>query len=432
MRVAPFVRAQTRRRDGSVLKRLRRRLIITIMVLVGLVMLGVIAISSANAQASFDVLVDRSLDRVLGEGGADAGELDDDQALGMEHLPVLWIDFTAEGFRQIGTNQSKLTIDSDALSEAVTAALNSDKSGEGESEGRIESAHLTWRTASTPNVVRVAVADTSNIDAARDAQIVGDLRLAAGGMVILFVIANVLSHLLLAPVERAWEQQQQFIADASHELKTPLSVILANTEILNDATSGVSTSSLRWVESTAEEAKRMKGLVESLLELARTEEGASETLHREDVELSGIVEKEALQFDAVAFEQDCTISTDVAEGLHVMGNPDQLERLVKTLLDNACKYAAAGSVVEVSLTQQNSTAVLSVANYGTPIDPDDLPHVFDRFYRSDKARARETGGFGLGLAIAKGIVESHGGKISATSSEADATRFCVRLPLASR
>ena len=176
----------------------------------------------------------------------------------------------------------------------------------------------------------------------------------------------------------------------------------------------------------------MKGLVESLLELARTEEGASETLHREDVELSGIVEKEALQFDAVAFEQDCTISTDVAEGLHVMGNPDQLERLMKTLLDNACKYAAAGSVVEVSLTQQNSTAVLSVANYGTPIDPDDLPHVFDRFYRSDKARARETGGFGLGLAIAKGIVESHGGKISATSSEADATRFCVRLPLASR
>ena len=222
------------------------------------------------------------------------------------------------------------------------------------------------------------------------------------------------------------------MADASHELKTPLAVILANTQILKESSEELPEESRRWVKSTADEAERMKGLVEGLLELARTEEGAGNARRDEDVDLSGITEGEALQFDAVAFEQGCSIEASVAEDLHVKGDPDQLERLVKTLLDNACKYAESGTEVLVSLERQGQAAELSVTNHGAPIDPEDLPHIFDRFYRSDKARARETGGFGLGLAIAKGIVESHGGKISVTSSLEAGTRFVVRLPLMGR
>lgn len=173
----------------------------------------------------------------------------------------------------------------------------------------------------------------------------------------------------------------------------------------------------------------MKGLVEGLLELARTEDGVASQMRRVDVDLSDVVEGEAMQFDAVAFERGCTIETSVAEGLHVSGDPDQLERLVKTLLDNACKYARENSAVTVELARRGSAAELSVTNQGTPIDPNDLPHLFDRFWRSDKARARETGGFGLGLAIAKGTAESHGGKISVTSDAQTGTRFVVRLPL---
>ena len=276
---------------------------------------------------------------------------------------------------------------------------------------------------------RIAIADTSSVDAARMAQLVNDIKLAVAGMLVLLAITFALSHWALAPVEKAWKQQHQFVADASHELKTPLAVILANTQILRGEQSDIPVESRRWIDSTAEEAERMKGLVEGLLELARTEEGAGSARRDVDVDLSGTVEGEALQFDAVAFERGCTIESDVAEGLHVMGDPDQLERLVKTLLDNACKYAAAGTQVRVRLARQGPVAEYSVTNKGTPIDAEDLPHVFDRFYRSDKARARSTGGFGLGLAIAKGIAESHGGKISVTSSEADGTRFCVRLPL---
>ena len=114
------------------------------------------------------------------------------------------------------------------------------------------------------------------------------------------------------------------------------------------------------------------------------------------------------------------------------GDPEQLERLVKTLLDNACKYAAPKTAIDVALARRGSQAELSVTNQGTPIDPDDLPHLFDRFWRSDKARARETGGFGLGLAIARGIVEAHGGRIFVTSDAETGTRFTVRLPLCPR
>ena len=421
-----FAASGPKGREGGVLKKLRRRLVAIIRLLVGGIMIALIAFSSANAQESFTELVNRSLERVLSEPGDSRPGDSGDETLGMQHLPVLWVDVSSDGV-WLGTNQSQFSVDADALRACVNDAISSSAS-----EGRLTDDHLTWKTISYAYGWRIAIADTSSIDAARNAQIVGDLELAIAGLVALFLIANLLARWLLGPVERAWEQQHQFVADASHELKTPLAVILANTQILKESSEELPEESRRWVKSTADEAERMKGLVEGLLELARTEEGAGNARRDEDVDLSGITEGEALQFDAVAFEQGCSIEASVAEDLHVKGDPDQLERLVKTLLDNACKYAESGTEVLVSLERQGQAAELSVTNHGAPIDPEDLPHIFDRFYRSDKARARETGGFGLGLAIAKGIVESHGGKISVTSSLEAGTRFVVRLPLMGR
>ena len=406
--------------EGGMIKRLRRRFVIVVMALVGLLMLSIVAISMANAQSSFDQFVSRSLDRMLKEWPTPG---DDGMDTGMGHLPVLWVDLSDDNV-VLSSNESQFSIDVDELAAAMTDAMTSSKM-----EGRLSSYHLTWKMTQTSSGWRIAIADTSSVDAARRAQLANDIKLAVVGMLVLLAITLALSHWALAPVEKAWKQQHQFVADASHELKTPLAVILANTQILRSEQSDIPAESRRWIDSTAEEAERIKGLVEGLLELARTEEGAGSARRDVDVDLSGTVGGEALQFDAVAFERGCTIDSDVAEGLHVMGDPDQLERLVKALLDNACKYAAADTQVKVRLARQGSVAEYSVTNQGTPIDAKDLPQVFDRFYRSDKARARSTGGFGLGLAIAKGIAESHGGKISVTSSEADGTRFCVRLPL---
>jgi signal transduction histidine kinase len=171
----------------------------------------------------------------------------------------------------------------------------------------------------------------------------------------------------------------------------------------------------------------MRGLVEEMLELARTEEGGGCARRNVDVNLSELVEGEALQFDAVAYERGALIESDIAGDVHVVGDPDLLDRLVKTLIDNACKYALAGSTIQVLLERHAGAVSLSVTNAGEPIPAEDLPHVFDRFYRSDKARTRSTGGFGLGLAIAKGIVESHGGRIEVKSSAEKGTTFTATL-----
>ena len=258
-----------------------------------------------------------------------------------------------------------------------------------------------------------------------------DFQIICVALVALFGISWWLSSWALRPVERAWEQQRRFVADASHELKTPLAVILANTQILLSH-EGVSDDAMRWVESTNDEAGHMKALVGDLLQLARSDETvAGETtgaFRKEPVDLSEMVEAAALEFDAIAFERGCLIQEDVTEGITVSGDAEWLTRLVRILIDNACKYAERETTVDVVLREESGHAHLTVHNVGNPIDAEDLPHVFERFYRSDKAREREAeGGFGLGLAIAKGIVDAHGGKITASSSEAEGTTFAVTL-----
>jgi two-component system, OmpR family, sensor histidine kinase CiaH len=408
-----------------VLKTLRIRLVAIITAMVGIVVLGMVCIGFASAQSSFDSLVERSLDRALEERNTLAAGADSD-AMGMEHLPVLWVDVSIDG-TTIGSNQSQFSVDAETMTETLEEALESNNE-----MGRTGSLHVTWKKQASEFGWRIAIADTTSIDSEKARQLATSVALALGGEAVVFVIAMVLSKWALAPVKTAWEQQHQFVADASHELKTPLAVILANTQILQKSEGEMPEDCRRWVEGTAEEAERMRGLVESLLELARTEESAGTARRNVDVDFSSVVEGEALQFDAVAFELGCSIETDVAADIHVMGDPDQLQRLTKTLVDNACKYAKTGTEVRVKLAHHGSTAELTVNNLGDPIAPEDLPHVFDRFYRSDKARARETGGFGLGLAIAHGIVEGHGGKISVTSTEAEGTTFTVKLPVASR
>lgn len=403
------------------LDKLRRRFVAIIMALVGSLVIATVGISLHNTISSLDSLVSRSLDMELEERTAVPNSAANGQTMGMEHLPVLWIDLSSSGAK-LGSNESRLDFDIDHLSEAVSDALSSDAD-----EGRLAEYHLTWKRASSPFGWRLAIADTTSIDSERESQLVKSLELATTGMVMVFVLAMLLSRWAAKPVKVAWEQQHQFVADASHELKTPLAVIIANNEILESKAGELPEGCARWVRSTHDEAQRMRGLVEEMLELARTEEGGGCARRNVDVNLSELVEGEALQFDAVAYERGALIESDIAEDVHVAGDPDQLDRLVKTLIDNACKYASAGSTIQVLLERHAGAVSLSVTNAGEPIPAEDLPHVFDRFYRSDKARARSTGGFGLGLAIAKGIVESHGGRIEVKSSAEKGTTFTATL-----
>ena len=281
--------------------------------------------------------------------------------------------------------------------------------------------------------------------------------IAIATLLVFFVISLFFSKWALRPVEVAWTKQHQFLADASHELKTPLTVILANTDIMLEHKNDTIESQKQWLTSTQKEAHNMQELVVSMLDLAKMEAQSDNVVSPAasmqfiDVDFSDVVFSATLQFESRAYEEDVEIEEDIRENIHVMGSVQPLERLCGTLLDNACKYAEADTPVHVGLRKldtahlramSNTTyegnmpkgeaAVFSVHNSGPAIDAKDLEHVFDRFYRSDKARTHSdaNNSYGLGLAIAANAVGAHKGCIMATSAEGTGTTFRVVLPLA--
>ena len=329
------------------------------------------------------------------------------------------------------TVSNALSLDENTVEEAmddIRAHLELD--AENTESGKISTLNLYYQLRDYENGYTVALASGNYVDSAM-LSLVRSLGLAElAAFLALSGLAIVLSRWVLGPVERAWEQQRRFVADASHELKTPLSVIRANDSLIMANPEASVASQMQWIESTETEAAIMQDLVNDMLFLAQSENAELETV-RTEVDFSDLVQSSVLQFESVAFERGVMMDSDIAPGVTVIGESKSLARLVGTLVDNASKYANEGGQVDVQLKTQGSTCCLRVRNTGTPISAEDLPHLFDRFYRSDKARTRgDTGGFGLGLAIAKSIAEDHKGTISVTSKDPEGTTFAVTLPLA--
>lgn len=244
------------------------------------------------------------------------------------------------------------------------------------------------------------------------------------GLAVCFVISYMLATVALRPVEESWAKQKQFVADASHELKTPLSVIMANTEIIASHANETVESQMRWVENTREESKRMAELVASLLFLAKNDDGLKVELTK--VNLSDCIFTTVLGQDAMFYENGKKFDYELAHDLFVVGNESQLKQLVTILLDNANKYSTGDGNIALNLVQNGKNAVLTVADDGPQLSQDQLAHLFDRFYTVDKSR--NSRGNGLGLSIAKTIVDTHGGTINVDCKECRTT-FTVTLPL---
>lgn len=382
-------------------------------------------ITNCGTQSSITMsLLDRSLERGMAVTPT-MGSKDREGTVGADSMLTITVDVSGGGV-MLSRSESPVDIDEDDLNGVIQQAMSS-----GDTHGYDMGRHVAWATKTTTYGLRIALCDTYSRDQALKKQAISSLSIFIVSLGLLYGVCRWFATWAVSPVEKAWDAQRRFISDASHELKTPLAVIIANTQILQRS-EGVATEDKRWVDSTADEADHMKGLVEDLLTLARADEAKAGTVTAAgpmvDVDLTAVVEESALEFDAVAFERGCRIDSKTADNIMVKGDKGQLSRVVHTLLDNATKYAAKGSAVKVSLSREGKRAHLSVNNAGAAIDPEDLSHIFDRFYRTDKARSREeTGGFGLGLAIAKSIVEASGGRIWAESTAADGTTFHVLL-----
>ena len=235
----------------------------------------------------------------------------------------------------------------------------------------------------------------------------------------LYFLAAYLANKIVTPLEESYQKQKQFISDAGHELKTPVSVVSANAELLSREI-----GDNQWLQNIQYENERMGKLVGQLLELARTENVKPQV---EYLDLSRLVVGGVLPFESVAYENGLTLNSQITDGIIALGNSTQLSQLVSILVDNAIKHSHNGKEVSVSLTHTRSNATLTVVNDGNPIPQEQMDRLFERFYRADEARNGEDKHYGLGLAIAKAIVEAHHGKIEVSCYDGKVS-FAVQLP----
>ena len=245
------------------------------------------------------------------------------------------------------------------------------------------------------------------------------------GFFIFLIISILLSGWAVKPISDAMEQQQQFIADASHELKTPLTVLIANAQLLQSPTCTKERTD-KCVNAIMTMTQQMKSLINELLLLAQIDSNHTQAV-MEEFNLSELIQNAVLPFEPLFFEQGLTLDTQVQEDVCMNGNQEHIHQLIDILLDNAQKYSSkSGNTIIGMISNNKGRCMISVSNDGTPLSDDEINLLFKRFYRVDKARTN-TGSFGLGLSIAQAIVSEHNGKICAESKDGKNT-FRIEFP----
>ncbi|MEE3361971.1 MAG: HAMP domain-containing sensor histidine kinase [Anaerovoracaceae bacterium] len=420
------------------LKKLQNRVILLTMLLVGVVIISVIAaicintysranhmISSALTSAYKYYISEEKAEPNISGGSDEDGSGSSGSDLRRVSTFITVYDMNGDLKETVSTFG---TMKKSSYEKATQIVDKSDKS-----KGIIKSMNIAFYKAKHNNDTVYVFADTYTQLTYAKQQIIQSIWFGALALMVLCVISICLSRVVVRPVEKAWEQQHQFVADASHELKTPLTVILANNDILmsKDHLDKTVREERQWIDSTEAEAVHMKKLVDNLLFLARSDAQAdkAKNIVFSEVVFSDIVTDTYLQFDPVAFEKGVELNAEIDPGITVSGDSTQLKQLSHILIDNAIKYAGLAGVVSVKMTSDGQNALFSVNNTGAPIAKEDIKHIFERFYRADKART-QGGGYGLGLAIAKNIVETHHGVIKCESDEEHGTTFTASLPLA--
>lgn len=248
--------------------------------------------------------------------------------------------------------------------------------------------------------------------------------------IILYIISIILSGLIsipiskymIKPAEEAFLKQKQFIADASHELKTPIAVIGANIDVLESEIKGN-----KWLDYIKAENKRMGELVKDLLYLAKNDAGRNEMTFS-DFDFSNAVENSVLPFEVVAFEAEKTLEFDIQKEITCNGDEKSLKQVFIILLDNALKNSENGAKITIRAYTEGPRIIYKVRNTGSGIKKDELEKIFLRFYRSDSSRVRKTGGSGLGLSIARAIATDHGGTLTADSVFGEWAEFTLAIP----
>ena len=399
------------------IKKLRIKFICVIMAIVMVLLgciLGVVIGFTGQSMEMQSINMMRTIAASPFQQGIPGKPMDDEV-----RLPFFMVQISSRGELIAASGGYFDLSDREYLQEIINAALSSDQE-----TGKLEAHDLRYLKSVSPVGFTIVFSDTTTESSTLEHLLYSCLAIFFVAMIVFLGISILLSHWVIKPVARAWDQQRQFVADASHELKTPLSVIMANAELLQGE------------DATEEEKKaysgnilgvtyQMRSLVENMLEMARVDNGTV-NMNFSSVDLSQLVSDAALSFQLLYEEKGMGLRCAAAEDIAISGSEQHLYQVLDVLLDNALKYGSPNGMVSVDLIRNGRTCILSVASPGEPISGEDLKNIFKRFYRADKARAMN-GSYGLGLSIAESIVEAHKGRIWA-ESEAGMNTFFVQLP----
>ena len=242
------------------------------------------------------------------------------------------------------------------------------------------------------------------------------------GLLAVTLLLTVLSGRIVKPIADSYEKQKQFITDAGHELKTPITIINADADVLE-----TEIEQNEWLDDIRKQTDRLASLTSDLIYLSKMAEDGS-GLTTTDFSISDLVSGTVQSFQAVALSQEKTLATEIQPGLIMTGDEKSIGKLVSILLDNACKYSPEGGKISASLERTGKTLLLTVFNTAENITPGSADMLFERFYRADSSRNSESGGFGLGLAVAKAVTEAHKGKIHAFSEDGASLTVKAEFP----
>ena len=241
------------------------------------------------------------------------------------------------------------------------------------------------------------------------------------GFITVLILVIIFSKIVLRPVAQSYEKQRQFITDAGHELKTPLTIIDANTEVIE-----MENGESQWTKSIRNQVDRLTTMVGQFITLSKMEE-KNENFHKTDISLNIILNESLEPFDAVFLSKNIKINTFSEKDIHISGDEKLLRQLFEILIDNAAKYTSENSTFSISMKRKSRKNMLTFENESDTISEGNLDILFDRFYRTDASRNSATGGSGIGLSVAKSIVTLHGGTIHAVSDDGRLLRIIILM-----